>query len=328
MGSLGSLRKAGGTPPAHSLIADRAPPERRASAMSVYSLGVLLGGGLGMALGGYIASAYGWRVAIMAVSLPGVALAAIVRLFAIEPRRGISDASAAMAADDGAIGLGAGFAQLWRTAAARHLVAAITVTSIVGYAASSWIPSYLQRSFGMSLTEVATYMALPASVIAATSALLGGWLCDRAAKRSGVGAQGRVVAVLQLASLPFLLAFYALGDRASSLGCYFVAVLFGGSYIGPTYAMIQHLAPARLRATWAAITLLSVNLVGLGAGPFLTGQLSDVLRRSFGEDALRWSLFAIALLTPWAVFHYWRAGRLMQARRATPDRAETERVGA
>ena len=59
---------------------------------------------------------------------------------------------------------------------------------------------------------------------------------------------------------------------------------------------------------WAAITLLVINLVGLGLGPTLIGVISDVLRPSFGEESLRYAMFTFSAATPWALWHYWRAG--------------------
>ena len=70
----------------------------------------------------------------------------------------------------------------------------------------------------------------------------------------------------------------------------------------------------RLRALWAAITLLVINLIGLGLGPTLVGQISDLLRPRYGEDTLRWAMFVFAVATPWAIFHYWRAGVILKQR--------------
>ena len=70
--------EAGCTPAAHSLIADRVPAERRASAMAFYALGIPLGSLLGMVIGGYLADVLGWRKAFMLVGAPGVLLALFV----------------------------------------------------------------------------------------------------------------------------------------------------------------------------------------------------------------------------------------------------------
>ena len=318
------IGEAGAGPPSQSIIADLYPPEQRASAMAIYSLGVLLGGGLGMVIGGFVAHSYGWRAAMMVVGLPGVALAIIVRLFVVEPRRGLADGAAVAAASDPpAESMWRGIASLWQAPAALHLVAGITITSLVGYAVTGWGPSYMQRSLGMSMLDVSKYVALPAALIAGGSALLGGWLCDRAAKRHGIHAQSWVVMVMKLIAFPFALGFYFVDHLWLALGSYFVASVFAGAYIGPTYAMIQHLAPLRLRATWAALTLIATSLIGLGLGPFAVGQVSDLLRPTYGAESLRWAMFSVAMLTPWAIFHYWRAGVLMKR---AEDRGRATRV--
>ncbi|MFL0413896.1 MFS transporter [uncultured Sphingomonas sp.] len=314
------IGEAGFGPPSQSIIADLYPPERRASAMAIYSLGVLLGGGLGIVIGGVVAHSYGWRVAMMVVGLPGIALAVIMKLFVVEPRRGLSDGKAP-AEPDGApvMGLWKGIGTMWNNGAAFHLVAAITITSLVGYAVTGWGPSYMQRSLGMSMLDVSKYVALPAAFVAGFSAMLGGWLCDRAAKSKGIYAQSYVVAVMKIVAFPFALAFYFVDHLWLALGSYFVAAIFAGAYIGPTYAMIQHLAPLRLRATWAALTLLATSLLGLGLGPFAVGQISDLLRPTYGAESLRWAMFSVAMLTPWGIFHYWRAGVLMKRQEAAGE---------
>ena len=83
--------EAGGSPPAHSMISDYFPPERRASALGVFSLGVPLGILVGFLAGGWLDEALGWRKAFIVVGLPGVLLAAVVALTLREPQRGHSE---------------------------------------------------------------------------------------------------------------------------------------------------------------------------------------------------------------------------------------------
>lgn len=63
--------EAGCSPPAHSLIADYFPPDKRASALSIYALGIPVGSILGLLAGGWIAELYGWRMAILPGGNPG-----------------------------------------------------------------------------------------------------------------------------------------------------------------------------------------------------------------------------------------------------------------
>ncbi|MDQ2765438.1 MAG: MFS transporter, partial [Pseudomonadota bacterium] len=116
-------------------------------------------------------------------------------------------------------------------------------------------------------------------------------------------------------ALPFTVLFFTTDSPAVAIGAYACTTLFANSYLGPTFAMLQGLAPLRMRALWAAITLLAINLIGLGLGPTSIGALSDTLVPYVGKaDSLRWALVAVVALTPWAIFHYWRAGVILKRR--------------
>jgi len=79
--------EAGCTPPAHSLITDYVPRDRRASAIAFYSIGTPLGSLLGMAMGGVVADAWGWRAAFLVAGAPGLLMAALALLTLKEPRK-------------------------------------------------------------------------------------------------------------------------------------------------------------------------------------------------------------------------------------------------
>lgn len=306
------IGEAGSSPPSHSIIADLYPPEKRAGAMGIYSTGVVLGGGFGAIIGGLIAQAYGWRWAMAAVGLPGILLAIFVRLVMVEPRRGLSDAVSATPQPAEMPKIRDGFRSLAASPAAMHLIIAVTITSLVGYATANFGPSYLQRSFGMTLTQVSLIYAPSLALSGAIGGVVGGRIADRLGRRYGIHMQAWFVAGLKLAALPFTVMFYLSYDLTSSLIAVLISYLLASSYLGPSFALIQGLAPTRMRAVWAAITLLVINLIGLGLGPTITGVLSDLYKPIFGPESLRYALVSASLLTPWAIFHYWRAGVLLK----------------
>src|SRR5580698_10047768 len=78
--------EAGCNPSSHSLIADISSKEQRASGLAFYSLGVPIGTLLGLAMGGLVADAWGWRAAFLVAAAPGLVLAAIIALTVREPR--------------------------------------------------------------------------------------------------------------------------------------------------------------------------------------------------------------------------------------------------
>src|SRR3546814_10772310 len=74
-----SIGEAGCAPPAHSLIAEYFPRERRATAMSTYAVGAPLGMMVVSIVGGYIAQHYGWRYAMATFGMAGVLVALLDR---------------------------------------------------------------------------------------------------------------------------------------------------------------------------------------------------------------------------------------------------------
>jgi len=306
--------EAGSSPPSHSIIADLYPPEKRAGAMGIYSLGVVLGTALGTIIGGTVAHYYGWRVAMFTVGLPGIALAIIIKLVMVEPRRGLSDPQQVAEGEvKGAIPpLSEGFRAMLANRPAFHLVMGVTITSMIGYGHAAFGPSFMQRSLGMEMIDVARIVAPVGAVMGTISAVGGGWLANRLATHYGLHAQSWMVFALKLVGLPLSFLFYFSDTPEIALPAYWLAVLLISSYLGPTFALIQGLAPLRMRALWAAITLLVINLVGLGLGPTLIGVVSDLLRPAYGEESLRYAMLTFAAATPWALYHYWRAGVLLK----------------
>jgi MFS family permease len=87
-------------PSAFSMLSDRFPPRLRATALSLYSAGIFVGGGLALFAGGWIVENWtrtfpngaplglaGWQAAFLAVGLPGLVLALWVATLR-EPVRG------------------------------------------------------------------------------------------------------------------------------------------------------------------------------------------------------------------------------------------------
>jgi hypothetical protein len=63
--------------------------------------------------------------------------------------------------------------------------------------------------------------------------------------------------------------------------CLVIPTLLHYMYIGPTLGIMHNLVAPRMRATATALFFFIVNLVGLGAGPYVTGLFNDF----FSEQA-------------------------------------------
>jgi predicted MFS family arabinose efflux permease len=301
------------SPAAHSLISDYFPPERRATALSIYNIGGNVGVMLGFIAGGWIGEALGWRAAFLVVGLPGLAAALLTRLTLREPPRGLSDAIADEAA---APPLRESISVLYSNATFRHLSLACAFYAFAAYGFTVWGATFLIRVHGMSLAETGLWMGLVQGIGGGLGTYLGGYLSDRFGKRDArvlvwIPALGGFLAV------PGLVLFLFAPDQVWALAGYAPAMAFSLFFVGPSYSVAQGLARLRMRAQAAALLMLNMNLIGLGSAPLVVGVLTDVLAARYGDDAIRYSLLVTGLTSFWAVSH-----SLLAARSIRSDLAE------
>jgi MFS family permease len=299
--------EAAGTPPSHALISDYYPPERRARALGVYGIALHLGILIGLAGGGWLSEAVGWRRAFMVVGVPGVLLALLVRLTIREPERGAFDGAPARA---GASSIGDTFRHLFSLRAYRWLVIGASLASLPGYAFSTWAPTFMRRVHELSASESGAWVGL-ATLGGALGTYLGGEICDRLGRRD-VRWYARVPALAMLASVPLAAVFLFWPAGRPPLLVYAAFLLLGAVFAAPCWAMFQALAPPHMRAQAAAIQMFVSNLVGLGAGPLVVGALNDLLAPHFGDGSIRYALLATAGVAVFAGFTCWSAGRTLE----------------
>jgi len=300
--------EAGCSPPIHSLISDYFPEERRATALSIYSLGIPIGGAIGTLAGGWIGEYFGWRTAFYVVGLPGILVAVVFYLTIKEPPRGATEVKAVSAEG---IPLMDTLKFMWSLHSFRHLSFAGALHAFVGYGVALFLPSFFIRVHGFGLAETSTYLFL-IGLTGMIGTFLGGYLGDKFADRDKRWYMG-IPGIATLASVPFALLFYTTGDPILALLLAVPGAILGPMYLGPTFGMTQTLVTPAMRATASAILLFVLNLIGLGLGPVFAGILSDGLRPSFGEESIRYSLLILAVGgNLWSAFHYYLASRTLR----------------
>jgi MFS family permease len=305
------------SPPAHSLIADYFPVEKRATALGVYAMGIHIGILVGLVVGGWLEEVWGWRVAFFAVGLPGIALAVIVRLTVREPVRGAQESAPIE-------GAAPPVSEVVRFLAARrsfvHLSLGIGFTAFAGYAFAFWAPQFLRRVHEMSSGEIGTKIGIGLGVGGAIGSVLAGVLADRLGRRD-VRWWMRVPAVACIGPLPFTLTFLLVSDPDVALLLAFPGVIIAAMYQGPVFSTVQTLAPVRMRAVAAGILFFVTNIIGLALGPQSVGWLNDYVFAAHGAEAVRYSLLVVLF-----VMGVWSAVHFLLAARALPgDLARKER---
>lgn len=273
------IGEAGGVAPSYALLSGLFGPERRARALAIFSFGIPIGAALGIFFGGWIAAHVDWRVAFIAVGLAGLPVALLVRF-------GVPEVSARPETTEPirkVLGRLAARPSFWLISLAAGF------GSIPGYGLLFWLPSFLSRSFGLELVEVSLFFGTVVLVGGLGGIWLGGWLGDRLAAR-GPHVYPRIPAICFLIAAPA----YAAGMSAPSLSLAFLLFLLPQAlslaWAGPVTTAVQGLAAAGDRATASAIFLFVNNLIGLGAGSFFFGFLSDLLAPRYGTESLRYAI--------------------------------------
>jgi predicted MFS family arabinose efflux permease len=308
------IGEAGCSPPAHSLISDYFPPERRGTALSIYALGIPIGGALGTLIGAWVGAIFGWRMAFVAVGVPGVLVSALVFLTLREPVRGQSEKTT-HTGDESTLEV---LRFMLRLRSFWHLAWSAALHGFVGYGAAFFVPSFFGRVHGMGLEERGSWLAA-LGLVATIGTFLGGALGDRLAPRD-VRWYMWVPGIATLASVPIALGYYLAPNPYVALGIGVFGAIAGPMYLGPSFAMTQSLVKPHMRAVASAILLFVLNLIGLGIGPWFVGFLSDQLAPTYGVESIRYALVSVVTVgSAWSALHYFLAARTLKADLAIKD---------
>lgn len=298
--------EAGGIPPSQSLIVDYFPPERRATALAIFSAAAAAGYILGTGGGGYIAGTYGWRSAFWLMGAPGLLLALIVRFTLPEPRLrlgfAVHDALAENIRDT--------LLMLWRKRSFVYALLGYSLYTFVAYGALAFEPSFLVRVLRVPLAEASASLAIVGTVGTVIGTLGGGALADRLG-RHDVRWLAWLPAIACLLATPLYLLTFAAPDLSTFLGLKLAAHTVLSSGIPVVFAAIFTTCGSRRRAMAVAIVLFAATIVGTGLGPLVSGALSDTLSAVHGVEGLRYALMtATAVLCLPGGFFY-ASGRAM-----------------
>ena len=300
------IGEAAGSPPAHSLLSDYFPPERRATALSIYATGIYVGVMLAFIGGGWLSQQFGWRTVYLTIGLAGIPLALLVRFTIRELPRGYSDPPGTPQIETASVGEALRF--LLHCPTFLWLCAAVSIQSLSGYGLMTWSPAFLGRVHGIPTMQIGLWLGLIIGICGAGGAYLGGKLSDRTSVEDPRWAM-RWPAIQSIVAVPFMLVFVLSDDPRWALAGFAPFYLLGAMYVGPMLSTTQAIVPNTMRATTSAILLFVVNLVGLGLGPWVTGYMNDVFAARYAEAGIRYSLATIGLAGGCASILFWITSR-------------------
>jgi MFS family permease len=278
-----------GLPPSNSMISDQFRKERRPLALSLYGTANSIALIAFYPALGWIGQRYGWQAMFQAAGAAGLLFAIIFFATVREPARTGCTRELQPASES----LFAGLRQLLRLRSYLALVATAMLMGLNVFAASIWIPTFLQRVHGLSLAEVASTIGPIRGVFGIAGVLLGGFAIDRLIRRNG---RWRITipAMACLLLGPVEVVFLLAEPSSLWLAAYAASAFLTLVHQGPVFALVLEVVPARLRAVAIATLLLCSALLGQAVGPLLVGMANDALAPALGAEAIRYSLLIIA----------------------------------
>ena len=279
------------SPSAYSLIADYFRPERRSTAISVYSMGIYIGSGMAFILGGLVVKytsthasvvlpilgeTRSWQLVFFIVGAPGLLVAPLMLTIREPVRRGVATAPGS-----------AGSAlvstrQVWgyvldNRATFLLLNLGAGMMSLSGYGAAAWAPTFFDRRFSLAPGQSGLIFGLIVGTFGTLGIVTGGYLADRLRQRGWVDANVRVAMAGAVIGLPFA-ALYPLMPTPTWAAVFLAPSVFACSVpFGVTPAAIQQMMPNTMRAQATAIYLFVINVMGLGIGPTIVAALTQDL---------------------------------------------------
>ena len=259
-----------------ALIASIFPARMRGTLLAAFFAAASVGSVLGVLLGGLIAAKWGWQAAFGVVGFPGLVLALLYlkvrdyKTVALTPALNNATRSTGSTVAYVAKSMARSRTMLWVCLGG---AAQLVVVSAVW----SWLPSFLNRVHGLPPDQAAVRAALVV-LVGAIGSVVWGSVVDRAGARRP---RRKLFTMAALATATTLVQLPTFGSTGLAQPSQFAWIALGGFLmtctVGPVSAIVIDVIHPGVRATGASVLALFQNLLGLAAGPFIVGVLSDSL---------------------------------------------------
>lgn len=289
------------SPAAYSMLADEFPKKRLTTAIAIYQMAAKFGTAAAFAIGS-LAIAFAvqigasdvpvvrdmqpWQLVMIMVGLPG--MFAMLLIFTVkEPARKETRASIDQAAESDLLPF---VRQHWQLISL--MMVGFGAISACGYGLTSWIPTYIERTYDIPVTVYGPQLAV-ASVVSGLSIVLNGILIDWLYGRGYKDAHLRVLLLLLAVAVPIGLVMFRVSSPALFIVLYCMVQFALVPFMVYISSIVALLAPNRLRGRMNALFLAVTTGIGLGAGPLLIGAITDFF---YGDESRIGSSLEITLV--------------------------------
>lgn len=297
------------SPAAYSLIADYFRPERRATAMSVYSMGIYIGSGLAFILGGLVVKfasgkdqfelpllgvTRAWQLIFFLVGLPGLFISLLLCTVREPMRRGVHSGKLTNPTVS-PVPVRDVLAYLKDNRVTfLCLNLGIAFLTFSSYGASTWIPTFFIRLYGWTPQEAGIVFGLIVAVAGTLGILAGGRLADSLRLHARADAELRVALLGAIGAVPCAVLFPLMPNGVWASALLTPMIFFTSVPFGVAPAAIQRMMPNTMRAQATALYLFTINLIGLGLGPTAVALVTDQVFRD--KNAVNLSLLSVCLV--------------------------------
>lgn len=292
-------------PASMSLISDYHSRQTRSRAMSLHQSSVYAGTILGGTAAGFFAQYYGWRSGFFLFGILGIVLGFFLIFLLREPRRGQADhepelrKGAEEREENPERNPRVRLSDIFGNPIVLTLIAVFVGANFVAAIFLTWMPSFLNRKFGMSLSMSGLNATAWLQIASVLGVLTGGFLADRLAQRHR---SGRMLtqAIGLIVGVPFIF----LTGWTLSVPVLIVAMIgfgfFKGFYDANIWASLYDVVRVEQRAT-ALGFMNAIGWLGGGIAPVAIAAASQRFGFSacLSANSLIYLVFGCFLL--WAV---------------------------
>jgi MFS family permease len=300
--------EAGCAPCAHSIMVDSYKTKDRSKVMAIYHAAQPFGSASAMFIGGWLADAYGWRVTLIAIGLPGLLVAIAAKLLLKEPPRPKGNEQ-----DEAKVGPTIWqhisllmHNRLFKATCMAHIACVSFMYSIIAV----WLPTLIHRRFALSFSQIGMGLGVISMIAGIFGTLASGPVSDKLYKRNACWL-AYLPAGLVFLAIPFFLVAVTIKSVPIFYGCVTCVYVLMFAHAAPCYSLIHHSVDSSIRAMTIAIVILLVNFFGLGVCPALIGFISDRLSAEFGPDSLRMAIQCAVGMLPIGGLFFLYAARLI-----------------
>jgi len=281
------------SPSAYSMISDYFRRDLLPVAMSIFTMGNLMGVGLAMIIGGAVigyakslariaiwgvGDVSAWQFSFIVIGLPGLLLALLIFTIAEPYRRGVqrgSDATTLRA-------FGRFVAVHWRMFAT--LFGSFTMLVLVAYGNFAWVPTFFIRTFGWTEAHAGVVYGSIVAIFGTGGALFGGWFASHLIRRGYDDGPFRATLLCSLPLAPLAVVVFLLIPDGNWAAIAFAPYQFFSAVpAGLAATAMMTVTPNEMRAKISSAYLFFSNFVGLSLGAASVGFITH---RVFADDLM------------------------------------------